>query len=415
MRAAQAGDGMSIAGPGGPTYRPGGAEIAPPDEPWTGAGAAELAPPTRETAEKAENIYIASQWRLMWWKFRKHRLAVIGAIVTLAIYFVALFAEVLAPTTAGAYSATHTYAPPQRVHVIDRSDGGFDVGLYVYGYTVEIDQEALRRTFVIDESVKIPVTFFAKGEPYELWGLFAMDRHLIGPNEPGEPMYLLGADRLGRDQLSRIIYGTRISMSIGLVGVALSFIFGILIGGVSGYYAGTIDTAIQRVIEFLLSIPTIPLWLALAAIVPATWSGLRVYFAITVILSLIGWTSLARVVRGRFLAMRAEDFVTAARLDGSSELRVIGRHMVPSFLSHIIASLTLAIPAMILAETALSFLGLGLRPPIVSWGVLLQEAQNVRTVATAPWLLLPGAAVVIAVLALNFMGDGLRDAADPYT
>jgi peptide/nickel transport system permease protein len=406
---------MASVAPDGVPYRPGVSEIAPADDPATGVGIDELAVPGVESAEKAESVYVASQWRLMWWKFRKHRLAVIGALVTIAIYFVTLFAEFLAPTTPDAYSATYTYAPPQRLHFIDRSGGDWDFGLFVYGYKVEVEQEALRRTFVTDESVKIPVRFFAEGEPYKLWGIFSTNRHLIGPVDPGEPMYLIGADRLGRDLLSRIIYGTRISMSIGLVGVALSFILGILIGGISGYYAGGVDTAIQRLIEFLLSIPTIPLWLALAAVVPATWSGLRVYFAITVILSLIGWTSLARVVRGRFLAMREEDFVTAARLDGSSEMRIIGRHMVPSFLSHIIASLTLAIPAVILAETALSFLGLGLRPPIVSWGVLLEEAQNVRTVATAPWLLLPGAAVVIAVLALNFMGDGLRDAADPYT
>jgi peptide/nickel transport system permease protein len=227
-------------------------------------------------------------------------------------------------------------------------------------------------------------------------------------------MYLLGADRLGRDLLSRVIYGTRISMSIGLVGVALSFVLGILIGGISGYYGGPLDEVIQRVIEFLTSIPTIPLWMGLAAAVPAAWPPLRIYFSITIILSFIGWTGLARVVRGRFLSLREEDFVTAARLDCCSEMRIIVRHMVPSFLSHIIASLTLAIPAIILAETALSFLGLGLQPPVVSWGVLLQEAQNVRTVATAPWLLTPALAVVVAVLALNFLGDGLRDAADPY-
>jgi peptide/nickel transport system permease protein len=279
---------------------------------------------------------------------------------------------------------------------------------------VTIDPEALRRTFVIDESVRHPIGLFVRGEPYRLWGLLTLDRHLIGPLEAGAPMYLLGADRLGRDVLSRIIAGARISMSIGLIGVLLSLVLGVLIGGISGYYGGGVDMVIQRVIEFLRSIPTIPLWLGLAAALPPNWPPLRIYFGITIILSLIGWTGLARVVRGRFLALREEDFVMAARLDGSSELRVILRHMVPSFMSHIIAAITLAIPNMILAETALSFLGLGLRSPIVSWGVLLQEAQNIRAVATAPWLLLPGIAVVAAVLALSFLGDGLRDAADPY-
>jgi peptide/nickel transport system permease protein len=241
-----------------------------------------------------------------------------------------------------------------------------------------------------------------------------MDTHLIGPKDPDTPVFMSGTDRLGRDMLSRVIYGARISMSIGLVGVALSVVLGIALGGISGFYGGRIDNIIQRVIEVIRSIPTIPLWMGLAAALPPGWSGLRVYFGITVILSFIGWTGLARVVRGRFIAMREEEFITAARLDGSSERRIIARHMVPSFMSHIIASVTLSIPAMILAETSLSFLGLGLRPPIVSWGVLLQEAQNIRTVATAPWLFVPGVALVCTVLSMNFMGDGLRDAADPY-
>ncbi|MEZ0211863.1 MAG: ABC transporter permease, partial [Xanthobacteraceae bacterium] len=237
---------------------------------------------------------------------------------------------------------------------------------------------------------------------------------LFGPLKKGDPMYLFGADRLGRDMLSRIIYGTRISMSIGLIGVAMSLVLGIILGGISGYYGGWIDNIIQRVIEFILSLPTTPLWLGLAAAMPTNWPPLRIYLAITIILSLIGWTNLARVIRGRFLSLRTEDFVTAARLDGASEPRIIFRQMAPSFVSHIIAEVSLAIPAMILAETALSFLGLGLQPPIVSWGVLLQEAQNIRSITTAPWLFLPGIAVVIAVLSLNFVGDGLRDAADPY-
>jgi peptide/nickel transport system permease protein len=248
-----------------------------------------------------------------------------------------------------------------------------------------------------------------------MWGLWEMDYRLMGLADPEAPFFLVGADRLGRDVLSRIVFGTRISMSIGLVGILISLILGIFFGGISGYYGGYIDSVIQRLIEFIRSVPTIPLWMGLSAAVPKEWSSLRTYFAITILLSLIGWTSLARVVRGRFLALREEDFVLAATLAGASEMRVIFRHMVPSFMSHIIASLTLSIPGVILAETSLSFLGLGLRPPVVSWGVLLQESQNLRSVATAPWLMLPGAAVVLAVLAFNFVGDGIRDAADPYS
>jgi len=323
---------------------------------------------------------------------------------------IALFAEFFAPFTPGSFDADYTYAPPQRLHFFD--DDGF--GLYVYGYRSKLNEETLVRTFVVDENKKIPVRLFARGNEYRLWGLFESDLHLLGPVEKSAPMYLLGANDQGQDMLSRIVFGTRVSMSIGLVGVALSFVFGILLGGISGYYAGMTDTVIQRLIELLMSIPTLPLWLGLSAALPPEWSPLRIYFGITIILSLIGWTDLARVVRGRFLSLRGEDFVMAAELDGSSKPRIILRHMLPSFASHVIASLTLAVPAMILAETALSFLGLGLQPPIVSWGVLLQEAQNIRSVATAPWLLLPGFAVIIAVLALNFMGDGLRDSADPY-
>ena len=370
----------------------------------------------RPTTQREPEIQlvVASQWRLMWWKFRKHRLALIGGIVILVLYLVAVFAEFLAPFDPEATSVRYMFAPPQALHFLDRTDQGITFHPYVYGYRSELDRQALRRTFVLDDSTKIPVRLFARGTAYRLWGLLPLDVHLVGPEDPQAPMYVLGTDRLGRDMLSRLLYGTRISMSIGLVGVALSLVLGVVLGGISGYYGGVADTAIQRVIEFLRSIPTIPLWLGLAAVLPSSWSPVQVYFAITVILSLIGWTGLARVVRGRFLSLREEDFVLAARLDGSSELRIILRHMVPSFLSHIIASITLAIPAVILAETSLSFLGLGLRPPVISWGVLLQEAQNIRSVATAPWLLVPGVAVVLAVLGLNFLGDGLRDAADPY-
>lgn len=361
-----------------------------------------------------EHLNVATQWQLMWWRFRRHRLAMVAGAVVLLIYLVAAFAEFLAPFTPGRFASDFTYAPLQRLHLFRRAAEGWRFQPHVYGYRVEIEQEALRRVFVEDETAIHEVAFLVQGEPYRLLG-FETSRHLFGPKDPAAPMYLLGADKLGRDMLSRLIYGTRISMSIGLVGVALSLLLGILLGGISGYYGGTADNIIQRTIEFIRSIPTIPLWMGLAAALPSDWPPLQLYFGITIILSFIGWTELGRMVRGRFLSLRTEDFVVAARLDGVSELRIIMRHMVPSFLSHIIASLTLAIPNMILAETALSFLGLGLRPPIVSWGVLLQEGQNIRTVATAPWMLFAtGTAVFAAILALNFLGDGLRDAADPY-
>lgn len=366
-------------------------------------------------AETEARIYVASQWRLTWWRFRKHRVAMISGAIVLFVYLVALFAEFLAPFPTDMYNSRYTFAPPQRVHLFLSTEEGLKFQPHVNGFEVEIDPVALRRTFVINPDVVYPIGFFVEGFSYRLLGLIETNIHLIGPVNPDDSMYLLGADRLGRDVFSRLIFGTRISMSIGLVGVMLSFVLGILLGGISGLYGGMADNLIQRLIEFIRSVPTIPLWLGLAAALPMTWSPLAVYFGITVILSLIGWTDLARVVRGRFLTLRTEDFVMAARLDGAGQQRIIWKYMVPSFTSHIIASLTLAIPGMILAETALSFLGLGLRPPIVSWGVLLQEAQNIRAVATAPWLLAPGIAVVVTVLALNFLGDGLRDAADPYS
>lgn len=367
-------------------------------------------------AEEAENrLVIAGQWQLVWRKFRKHRLAMAGGVVTLVIYLIAGFAEFIAPFSTERYAADYTYAPPQRLHLFQETPDGQRFQPYVNGYKIEINYEQGRRLFVIDPTTRHPVDFLVQGEPYKLLGLFPTDIHLIGPVNPADPMYLFGADRLGRDIFSRTVYGTRVSMTIGLVGVALSLFFGILLGGVSGYFGGWIDNVIQRIIEFLQSIPSIPLWTGLAVAIPADVPPLRVYFLITIILSILGWTGLARVVRGKFYALKSEDFVKAAKLDGCSTLRIIFRHMVPSFMSHIIAVVTLAIPGMILAETALSFLGIGLRPPTVSWGVLLQEAQNIRAISTAPWLFLPGLAVVIAVLALNFLGDGLRDAADPYT
>lgn len=361
------------------------------------------------TADKDTRVLVASQWRLMWWRFRRHKLALFSGIVVILIYLVVLFGEFLAPYDPADYIARYTYAPPQTLNLFGPN------GAYVNDYKVEIDQAALRRTFVIDPETQIEVRFFVHSWPYKLFGLIETDIHLFGAAKPRERIYLLGADSNGRDVLSRMIYGTRVSMTIGLVGVTISLVLGIFLGGISGYFGGLIDDIIQRLIDFLRSLPTIPLWLGLAAALPLTWGPLQIYFAITLILSLIGWTSLARVVRGRFLSLRTEDFVMAARLDGASQLRIIFEHMLPAFYSHIIASVTLAIPGMILAETALSFLGLGLRPPVVSWGVLLQDAQNIRSVATAPWLLAPAIGVIVSVLALNFLGDGLRDAADPYS
>lgn len=369
-----------------------------------------------ETANSAVDRQLsAGQWQLMWWKFSKHKLAVVSGVVLIALYLIALLAELVATTDPNAYNSRFTYAPPQAVKLFRTAeDGGLVFGLHANGLKAEVDPRSLRRTFVEDPDTIVPLGFFVQGEPYLLAGLIPWDRHLVGAIDSSQPLYLMGADRLGRDVYSRVVHGARVSMSIGLVGVVLSLGLGILLGGVSGYFGGAVDVAIQRVIEFLISLPTIPLWMGLAAAIPLTWDPLAVYFLVTVILSLFGWTQLARQVRGLFFSLKNEDYVTAARLDGNSELRIILRHMVPAFTSHIIASVTLAIPAMILAETALSFLGIGLRSPVISWGVLLQEAQNIRSIDGAPWLLWPGIAVVVAVLALNFLGDGLRDAADPY-
>jgi peptide/nickel transport system permease protein len=367
-----------------------------------------------DTNYTAERVSVAPQWQLVWWKFRKHKMALISAVVLVIFYLIVIFCEFVAPYNPEAFFTRYTLAPPTRVHLFDQT--GTFRGPFVYGVKRDRDPVTLRPLFVEDPAVIQPIRLFIRGTPYKLWNVFDSDIHLFGIDaaQGDQGIFLLGADRLGRDLFSRIVYGARLSLSLGLVGVFMSLIFGVVLGGISGYYGGLPGTIIQRVIEFIRSIPAIPLWMALSAALPTNWPVIWVYFGITIILSLIGWTGLARVVRGRFLALREEDFVLAARLVGSSEMRIILRHMVPSFMSYIIATLTLAVPGMILAETGLSFIGLGLRAPAISWGVLLQEAQNLRSVALAPWVLLPGAAVVISILSFNFLGDGLRDAADPY-
>ena len=364
-----------------------------------------------EVTEAEERISVATQWQLMWWRFRKHKPALVSAVVVILLYLTAAGAEFLAYADPLASDAQRGLISPQPLHV---SLGGLSVN----GLTGQRDPQTFKRVYVEDPTVNIPVSVFAQGFPYKLFGLIPMDRHLIGVsggNRTAETtLFLLGTDQQGRDQFSRLVFATRISLLIGLASVAISLVLGVLLGGLSGYIGGTVDTLIQRLIEILRSIPTIPLWMGLAASVPKDWTIEQVFFAMTLIFSLFSWTELARVVRGRFLSLREEDFVMAAELVGCSRLRIIFRHLVPSFLSHIIAATTLALPAIVIFETSLSFLGLGMRPPAISWGVMLQQASNVQTLAISPWLLLPAIPVILAILAFNFLGDGLRDAADPY-
>ena len=371
--------------------------------------------PTRQQSEVAvaDRISVATQWQLMWWRFRKHRVAVISVVVLTGFYLIVIFAEFMAYANPLQSEAERSLLPPQPIHFFDET--GFNP--HVFGLTGKRDLQTFKRVYEPDPNQKVSIQLFAEGFEYKLFGFIPTNRHLIGvapPYRAEDTIFLLGTDLNGRDMWSRLMFATRISLTIGLVGVTLSLFLGVLLGGLSGLYGGIVDNIIQRLIEILRSIPTIPLWMGLAAAMPREWPVTRIYFFITIIISLIGWTVLARVVRGRFLSLREEDFVTAAELAGASQLRIIFRHMVPSFLSHIIAATTLAIPAMIIAETSLSFLGLGLRPPAMSWGVLLQQAQNIQAVAISPWLLLPAVPIIVAILAFNFLGDGLRDAADPY-
>lgn len=369
--------------------------------------------PRRATREVApDRQQVVSQRQLVWRRFRRHRLALVGMGILVVLYLSALFSGFIGPYGPSERFSGYLSMPPQRPHFFD-ADGRFHPRPFVYGMENEVDLETLERRYTVDTSRTHPLTLFPRGYDHELFGLIPTDRHLFGASEPGV-WFPFGTDELGRDLLSRTLQGARISLTIGLIGIVLSFLLGCILGGISGYYGGKPDMLIQRTIDFLISLPTIPLWMALSAVVPPSWSPIRVYFGITVVLSIVGWTGLARVVRSKLISLREEDYVMAARLSGTRERTIIRRHLLPGFASYLIVSLTLAVPGMILGETSLSFLGIGIRPPTVSWGTLLQDAQSVRAVTLQPWLLIPGGFVIVSVLAFNFVGDGLRDAVDPY-
>lgn len=372
-----------------------------------------------ETSGGAALAGTLSQWQLISLRFSKHRLAVASLFVLFVLYALAVFSEPLSPYAPYARHLDYPYAPPQSVRFSP------ELGLHTYALQRYVDPITFRKQYVELPGEPLKLRFFAKGEPYVMWGFIPLDRRLLsveprliasldGSSTASSSFFLLGADRYGRDILSRTIHGARISLSVGMIGVFFTFVLGLCLGGLSGYVGGRTDNFIQRGIEVINAFPQLPLWIALSALLPGDWSALAIYFAITLLLSLLNWTGLARVVRGKILALREEEYAVAARLMGASHSRILFRHLLPGFTSHIVVALTLSVPGVILGETALSFLGLGLRPPIVSWGVMLQDCLDVKAVRYYPWLLTPVLFIVLTVLSFNFLGDGVRDAADPY-
>ncbi len=368
------------------------------------------APPV-ETASRAPLRVGLSQWDLMLLKFRRDRMAVVSLWILVVIYVLIAFADFFSPYPIGQKNEDYTYAPPMRIRLLHE---GHLAAPFVYGYKYEVDRRTFLRKYVADPAQRHPVRLLVRGDPYKLLGLIPARLRLFGTIEGGV-VFLLGTDRFGQDMASRILSGSRVTLTAGLLGVVISVVLGATLGTLSGFYGGPVDNVIQRIIEFLRSFPQIPLWLTLAAALPPTWSSIKVYFGIVTILAFLGWTGLAREVRGKVLTMRGMEYVMAARAGGASRWHIIMRHMMPNALSHIIVVATLAVPGMILGESSLSFLGLGIQQPMTSLGVLLQEAQNVRTIVNYPWLFTPAAVIIVSILAFNFLGDGLRDAADPYS